>query len=101
MSEPEMIDVWITKYALTTGIHMARGEVCINVKSNMILVRDNRLGWTYFHAPFWHRTEAAALDHFGELIAAKRKSIAKSLAKLDQLASRVASGDVKIGEWGK
>ena len=88
--EPKKIDAWITKYLFTRGIIKARGRV-----SDGMLVAD----WEgalndecYFHGKDWHRTETDAKTHALKMVAAKRKTIVKQVAALDEL-ERSLKGD--------
>lgn len=80
----DLIEVWITKYALTEGIQKAQASVCGN---NGRLVRAVQSGGTtgFFHGEDWHRTETAARERAEEMRAAKIKSLETQLAKLRAL----------------
>jgi hypothetical protein len=74
--------VWITKYALTKGIYTLEAE-----DSGDGMVKYGKpVDWSqYYHGNEWHRTNDAAVQHVATMISAKRKAIAKQMAKLDGL----------------
>lgn len=93
--------VWVTKYALTTGVVVTTGEVCsTRTDGSMLSVKwpgslGNRL--TLFGLGVdWHKTEESAKARVLAMIEAKRKSIQRSLAKLDELAFDVETGKMKM-----
>lgn len=49
--------VWITKYALTSGIVETEAEVCTD---NMISVKDAGHCTVYFHGNEWHKSRESA-----------------------------------------
>lgn len=84
-------EVWVTKYALTTGIAHGMAQVESGISDRMISVKSPESfgGHMLFHKPYWHRTELNAKAHVRKMIAAKRKSIQKQLAKLDALEMEI------------
>lgn len=85
-----MQTVWITKYALTTGIHQAEFEGIFEcngvVNENTACVKDsvcpyNRL----YHKGEWHKTEAEAKKKANEMRLKKIKSLEKQIEKLHKL----------------
>jgi hypothetical protein len=74
------VKVWITKYALTTGVRTYDNAVS-TYSTRIIRVP----GECNFFEHEWHTTEAAANARVLQMIEAKRKAIAKQLAKLDKL----------------
>lgn len=95
MVENEILDVWITKYALTEGIQTARAERC---KGNEDMIRA---GGGYFHRSDWHCSEADALARVTQMLQGQRKSVAKKLAKLDKLEAALKAGTFKIKAMSK
>ena len=83
----EAIKAWITKYALTTGIQVADGEVCHEVNSKMFI--DSKMctfgSFNSVHRQDWHRTPEAALARAEEMRKCRIKSLKKSIAKLEAL----------------
>lgn len=83
--------IWITKYALTTGVMTAEKVELCNPPT-MIQIRGKYPA--YFHKPDWCESEAKA--QVLKMIASKRKSVAKSLEKLDELVSSLDGGIATI-----
>ena len=75
------IHVWITKYALTTGIIESDAEHCLNVSEKMIQVGSG----TYYHGNDWHTSREAAVKRAEEMRNRKIRSIEKSLKQLREL----------------
>lgn len=74
--------IYVTKYAISSGIRETEAE-STNHKG---MVKELGCRWdTYYHAPEYATTLEAAKAKVIEMITAKRKSIAKQLAKLDKL----------------
>lgn len=79
--------VWITKYALTKGIYSCRATNAQHASERDIgMIRDVDAAYmTFYFRPHWHETKDAAVARVKVMVAAKRKAIAKQLAKLDAL----------------
>ena len=80
-----MIKVYITKYALTSGIEIVKVNIYSNTPS---LVRYNTGGFDqYAHVEGreWHRTAEAAIKRAEEMRVAKIKSLHKSIARIEKL----------------
>lgn len=84
--------VWITKYALTSGIWT--GEVneptdsgTIECKRPMTPEGEKELTWGYFHGEGkeWHRTEESAKTKALEMRDKKVLSLLKKIRKLDAM----------------
>jgi hypothetical protein len=80
-----IIHVWITKYALTTGITEADLEHVISISEQ--IVSDGR--GMVIHKPFWHTSRDKALDHVRAMAANAIKSHNKSIRKLEVLLKEV------------
>lgn len=93
MSESKMIDVFVTKYALSAGVTRTRGEV---VEPHYLSVTDGPLRGLFLSAGDWHHTEAAALARVKEMVVAKSKSLTKAQKKLDALKSMLAEGKLPM-----
>lgn len=78
--------VWITKYALSSGVVEAE-LVSQDAHDGYVAVKWTRgmNGRATFHRGEWHRTESDARTRIVEMIAAKRKSLAKQATKLEKL----------------
>lgn len=74
--------VWITKYALTTGIFMA--EVEETHTPTMVSDKMNSYHSRY-HKPDWHLTEAEAIEQAEKMVLRKIKSVQKQLDKLNKM----------------
>lgn len=82
----EDIDVYITKYALTTGISHVLARVVKDTNGQMIEVKMG-LHIVYFHGEGkdWHRTEEGAVKRAEELRVKKIASLKKQIKKLESL----------------
>ena len=77
----EVITAWVTKYALSEGIQVVKGEVCHDISSTM-------LSWKQYgtaHGKDWHRTPEAALARAEEMRKAKIASLRKSIEKMERM----------------
>lgn len=99
--------VWLTKYALTKGIEYAEHAYdCFDVrrvdgdwtheKEGYVSVRFDRgtafgEGSMLFHNKDYHFSLEAAQARVAAMVAAKRKSVEKMLAKLDATANKVTT----------
>ena len=84
MKQEQLIEVWISKYALTQGIIKTIGRVCdTDPSGGMIEVRrDKSIFKEYYYGKNWYRTEEAACAKAEEMRLAKIKSLEKSLFKM-------------------
>lgn len=74
--------VWITKYALTTGVFQ---RVVKDVGDGMVV--DERSGYpAYYHGDGrdWHRTRKSAAERVEVMRLAKLASLKKQIAKLQR-----------------
>ena len=78
-----MMKVWVTKFALTTGIFEA--ETARNPDSSMIVVRNKFHDDTYYHKPYWHETKEAAIEHAENLRTKKLRSLNMQIGKLAKI----------------
>ena len=81
----EKITAWITRYALTSGIMVAEGEVCNDISAEMFSYGS----MSPAHGNDWHRTPEAALTRAQEMRLAKIESVKKQLAKLERMTFTV------------
>ncbi len=81
--EEKTITVWITKYALTTGVYRTEGKTS-SVSEDMICtkVHDNDVHYKLiFHGNEWQKSESDAKKRGEEMRIKKIKSFEKQLAK--------------------
>lgn len=86
-NERDHFKVYVTKYALSTGIIVISDvEWCTDISEQMVSykLRDNNIT-QILHSPDWHRTPETALARAEEMRQAKIKSIKKQLTKLEKL----------------
>ena len=79
----DRFEVYITKYALSSGVKM-----CLVESVGTGSVREIMAGVPIYACPFygpgdWQQTEHGAIERVREMITAKRKSLTKQLARLD------------------
>ncbi len=82
----EFIKVWITKYALSTGIEAVDAEVC---GEDMVYYGSYGHGNQYAYGNDWHRTPEAALARAEEMRKSRIASLRKSLDKLESMTFSV------------
>ncbi len=88
MPERKTAIVWITKYALTTGIEKCKAEICLDISDNMIRTdqdRSKNIIVRYFHKNEWHTSEKAAKKQAEEMRVKKLKSLEKQIKKIKAL----------------
>lgn len=75
----EKITVWVTKWALTSGVIETEGEVIDEEMANC--------GREYgcFHGNDWHRTREAAIKRAEEMRLKKIALVKKQLEKLEKM----------------
>lgn len=79
--------VWITKYALTSGIFEAEAEVCSHISEEMIkLTRPGRCP-EMFHGEGkeWHRTKESALERLTVMKENKISSLKRKIKKIESI----------------
>jgi len=93
--------VYITKYALTTGVTVVNGaEHCKSINERMIEYRPQGSMPIYVHKPDWHETLAEAKARCEVMRKAKIASLKKQIAKLEALDfdAMLADADVITSE---
>jgi hypothetical protein len=75
--------VWITQYALTTGIQEFEAEITATCPT-MIEVPAQKYA-PYYHKPYWHTSREEAVTHAEELRKKKLASLRRTIAKLESL----------------
>jgi hypothetical protein len=73
--------VWVTKYALTSGVIVAEADI----SHDMATFRTEGGFTVHFHGEDWHASKESAEVRFMKMIEAKRKSLQKQIKKLDAL----------------
>jgi hypothetical protein len=84
--------VWVTKYALTSGIEAVEADV--SEDRDMVSYGNVGYGSQYAHGKDWHRTPEAALARAEEMRVAKIKSLNKSIDRIKKLVF-LAVGEAK------
>jgi hypothetical protein len=80
------VKVWITKYALTSGVIETDARVC--EETNGIMIEAKPYG--YFHKPDWHDNKVSAEDRVCDMINKQLASLEKQLDKLRKLDAKFA-----------
>lgn len=84
--------VFITKYALTNGIHeIDDAKHCTNISVNMIAHKNSAGHTQCFHKPDWHETLHEAFTRAEAMRVSRLVSLRKSVAKLEKLTFVVQS----------
>ena len=76
---------WITKYALTSGIHEVEGEVSDIGGGTMFCYGNVGYRHQTAHGNDWHKTRAEAVKRAEEMRVKKIASMKKSIASLERL----------------
>lgn len=79
-SKRPVVRVWVSKYALTSGITEHDAEIA----SERMCVVQGRYP-QHYHKGQWHRTEAEAIARAEQMRKAKLAALRKALARLEQL----------------
>ena len=78
--------VWITKYALSSGIFENDVEVCSAINPNMVSTVGSKGGWERcFHKPFWYESLKEANAHAETMRKARIASLKKQIAKMEKM----------------
>jgi len=82
--ENDLLEVYVTKYALTKGVQKRR----VKLTSVSGMVKDSEEGHLYYHGKGkdWHYTLSAATKKAIEMKTKKVKSLKKQIHKLEALA---------------
>ena len=92
MSE-KLIDVWITKYALTKGVFVGRAKVM--PRETIAVEPSIGPGFSYFHRNEWHQSKEAADARVREMAISRIVSLKKKLAAVEKIAAE----GVKVTPW--
>ena len=79
-SAQPVVRVWISKYALTTGITEHDAKI---VSERMCVVREHYQ--PCYHKGQWHTSKAEAVARAEQMRKAKLASLRKSIARLEKL----------------
>lgn len=84
----EEFDGYVTKYALSVGIRLARLRVCENASMTEVVGAKYH---TYFHGEGkdWHRTMESAVARANDMRDKKIASLRKSIANMEALRFEV------------
>lgn len=81
--------VWVTKYALTSGVQQFEAVASRHTADMITVPRDHGApGWTldqHFHGKDWHPTREAALARANEMKVAKIASLKRQIERLESL----------------
>ncbi len=94
MNEP-IIHVWVTKYALSSGVIETDAKHCTDISDKMIVVQPRPGVLAYrarFFKPHWHTSKDEANAQVHKMILAKIKSLKKSVAKMEELLTQYPEG---------
>lgn len=84
----DVITVWISKYALTTGVFQIQATICHFINENMIAQRGGPSNACY-HKPHWHLTLEEALVQAEKMRVKKEISLARALQKIQRLKGHI------------
>ncbi len=96
----EVVEAFCTKYALTTGVYKVRGKVYpvdSPQKPAFNVIGTNGRGYLLFHGE-WHTTKEMAAARVRGMSAAKRKSLAASETKLDDIDDDLICGQLPMAK---
>lgn len=80
--------IWITKYALTTGIEMIESERMASFSIDGALLTFCRYSWStpeQYTQKYWHKDRASAIAHAEEMRKNKISSLQKQITKLESI----------------
>jgi hypothetical protein len=79
--------VWVTKYALSSGVFESEAEICSSVDKGMIRVTREGRYPEYFHGDGkeWHRTRESVMKRVEEMKTKKIASLKKSIKKIESI----------------
>ena len=83
MTDDPEIEVWITKYALTTGITRHMGKHCIAISDGMVQYSSH--GFAHGEGKQWHRTAAGAIARADAMRKSKVASMQKRIKQLEAM----------------
>ena len=90
--------VWITKYALTTGVFTAEVERSQLDDAEKRIIHRQDTHSDYYLKPDWHETKKEAEQRVLVMIEAKIKSLRKSLEKYNSMLAQVKEDGMVVKE---
>lgn len=84
MEERQIIRVYVTKYALSSGIHIVDCKVSSS-GPDWLIDWDLGRGWQSYNKKDWSATRAEAIARAEEMRAGKIASLKKQIAKLENM----------------
>lgn len=89
---PKMIRVYITKYALSSGVYVSDNALIDREWPRRILIFSRgRVSQTHVK-PHWHETEDEARDRVRTMVLAKIRSLDKSRVRLSLILDTIDGG---------
>ena len=95
-TDEPMIDVWVTKYALTSGIKKMQVRICEGIDENMVAtIGSFSLPAQHFHVEGrdWHRTHEGAIAKAEEMRLKKIATLQRQIGKLNKMNFRKEKAD--------
>ena len=77
--------IYVTRYALTTGIQEFSEIEKETIHPTMVIVKDARGATQYFHGKDWHRDRASAVWEAEQMRVRKIASLKKKIDFLEKL----------------
>lgn len=76
--------VYITKYALTSGVFSGEAEICKDTSTDMAIVRGKDFNQfdQYYHGKNWHKTKEEAIARAETMRENKLVSLKKQIQKI-------------------
>lgn len=88
MAEKELVDVFITKYALTQGVYKARAQI----KGDMATVYTGVYSWSFFKGN-WAVSEHVAREQFERKREAAIRAAKKKLERVQSMVFAVKEAE--------
>lgn len=89
---PVFPEVWITKFALTQGVGVYRVKNAVLYSPYSIYV-EGGYRESFYYKNEWHPTRKEAMARVREMVASRRKAMARSEAKLKSLLTNLTTMD--------
>lgn len=92
-----MMKIYFTKYALAGGVQVI-GEAQPSENYPSRVEWPRKYGHAFESKKHCQESEAEALKRVREMVASKRKSIAKQIAALDEIEAKLDRGELPMAE---